>query len=119
MTALRAHRVRQAGERLAIGAPYVDSGLVFVHIDGSPLNPATVSRTFDRLVNVAKVPRITLHGTRHTFATLALLEGIPAKVVAEIMGHSSTAVTLDTYSHVDAGMQADATSRVASLFAGT
>ncbi|MCJ7437051.1 MAG: tyrosine-type recombinase/integrase [Acidimicrobiia bacterium] len=64
----------------------------------------------------AGVPPITLHGTRHTWATLALLEGIPAKVVAEILGHSSTQITLDVYSHVDPGMQADATSRVASLF---
>jgi integrase len=62
------------------------------------------------------LPRVTLHGTRHTWATLALLEGIPAKVVAEVLGHSSTQVTLDVYSHVDAGMQADATSRVAGLF---
>ena len=65
------------------------------------------------------VPRITLHGTRHTWATLALLEGIPAKVVAEVLGHSSTQVTLDIYSHVTPGMQSDATSRVASLLTGT
>jgi integrase len=57
---------------------------VFTHVDGSALNPATVSRTFERLVTEAKVPRITLHGTRHTWATLALLEGIPAKVVGSI-----------------------------------
>jgi integrase len=91
---------------------------VFAHVDGSALNPSTVSRIFNRLVTEANVPRITLHGTRHTWATLPLLEGIPAKVVAEVLGHSSTQVTLDVYSHVDAGMQADATSRVAGLFGG-
>jgi len=89
---------------------------VFTHVDGSALNPATVSRIFDRLVAEAGVPRITLHGTRHTWATLALLEGIPSKVVAEVLGHSSTRVTEDVYQHVTPGMQADATSRVASLF---
>ena len=73
-------------------------------------------RVFGRLVVEAKVPPITLHGTRHTWATLALLEGIPAKVVAKVLGHSSTQVTLDVYSHVDAEMQADATSRVAGRF---
>ena len=92
---------------------------MFTNVDGSATNPATVSRIFDRLVAEAEVPRITLHGTRHTWATLALLEGIPAKVVAEVLGHSSTQVTLDVYSHVTPGMQADATSRVASLIGGS
>jgi integrase len=77
---LKSHRARQAEERLSVGSGYRDTGLVFTHIDGSELNPATVSRTFDRLVAEADVPRITLHGTRHTPATLALVEGIPTKV---------------------------------------
>ena len=90
--------------------------IVFAHPNGKPLKPATVSRRFDRLVAKADVPKITLHGTRHTWATLALLEGIPSKVVAEVLGHSSTRVTEDVYQHVTPGMQADATSRVANLF---
>ena len=84
-------------------------------MDGTPVSPATVSRTFERLVWKAALPHLTLHGLRHSFATLALLNGIPAKVVAEILGHSSTRVTEDVYQHVTPGMQADATSRVASL----
>lgn len=99
-----------------MGSGWRDTGLVFTHVDGSALNPATVSRVFDRLVVEAGVPRITLHGTRHTWATLALLEGIPSKVVAEVFGHSSTRVTEDVHQHVTPGMQADATSRVADLF---
>jgi integrase len=116
VAALRAHRAWQAEERLAIGTRYRDADLVFAHVDGSPLKPATVSRNFDRLVTEAEVPRITLHGCRHTWATLALLEGIPSKIVAEVLGHSSTRVTEDVYQHVTPGMQADATSRVAGLF---
>ena len=118
MAALRAHRARQAEDRLGVGSGWRDTGLVFTHVDGSAVNPATVSRVFDRLVAEAAAPRITLHGTRHTWATLALLEGIPSKVVAEVLGHSSTRVTEDVYQHVAPGMQADATGRVANLFAG-
>jgi integrase len=119
VAALKAHRARQAEERLSVGAGYrSDLDLVFAHVDGSPLNPSTVSRIFDRLVTEAGLPRITLHGLRHSWATLALLEGIPTKVVAEILGHSSTRVTEDVYQHVTPGMQADATSRVANLFGG-
>jgi integrase len=116
--ALRAHRSRQAEERLAIGPGYSTLGLLFTHVDGRPLSPSTVSRTFDRLVKGAGVPKITLHGLRHTFATLALLDGIPAKVVAEVLGHSSTRVTEDLYQHVTPGMKADATARVAALLRG-
>jgi integrase len=116
--ALRAHRSRQAEERLAIGPGYSTLALVFAHADGRPLNPSTVSRTFDRLVKGAGIPKITLHGLRHTFATLALLDGIPAKVVAEVLGHSSTRVTEDLYQHVTPGMKANATARVAALLRG-
>ena len=116
VAALRGHRATHAEERLAVGTRWCDTGLVFTNVDGSALKPATVSRRFDELLKVAGVPRITLHGTRHTWATLALLEGIPAKIVAEVLGHSSTQVTLDVYSHVTPGMQADATGRVAGLF---
>lgn len=98
--ALRTHRSRQAQERLAIGPGYSTLDLVFAHADGRPLNPPTVSRTFDRLVEAAGVLKISLHGLRHTFATLALLDGIPSKVVAEVLGHSSTRVTEDLDQHV-------------------
>lgn len=114
--ALRSHRAGQAEVRLLAGSAYAEElDLVFAHPDGSPLNPATVSRTFDRLVREADLPRITLHSLRHSWATLALLEGIPTKVVSEILGHSSTRVTEDVYQHVSPGMQADATSRVDRL----
>lgn len=76
---------------------------------------ATVSRAFDARVKAAGLPQLTLHGLRHTFATLALLDGIPSKVVAEVLGHSSTRVTEDTYQHVTPGMKADATARVAAM----
>ncbi len=115
VSALKAHRVDQAGERLQIGVGYAGLDLVFASVDGSALKPATVSRTFLRIARAAGLPRLTLHGMRHSWATLALLEGIPTKVVSEILGHSSTRVTEDVYQHVTPGMQADATTRVARL----
>jgi integrase len=55
------------------------------------------------------------HDLRHTYATLSLQAGIPAKVVSERLGHKSIAITLDTYSHVTPGMQEEAASQVAAL----
>ena len=115
VVALRAHRVRQAEERLELGVSLAEDDVVFADADGTPLKPATVSRRFERLAREAGLPRMTLHGLRHSWATLALLDGIPTKVVSEILGHSSTRVTEDVYQHVTPGMQADATTRVARL----
>jgi hypothetical protein len=63
--------------------------------------------------------RIRLHDLRHTWATLALQAGVPLKVVSERLGHATTAVTADTYSHVAPGMQTDAAERVAALIFGS
>jgi integrase len=91
VSALRDHRRRQLEERLAAGGNYVDQGLVFCDERGAPLSPATVSRRFERLGRELGLPRLTFHGLRHTFATLALRAGIPSKVVAEVLGHASAA----------------------------
>jgi integrase len=118
--ALKAHRTRQLAERVAlgIGRPAADD-LVFSNPDASPVNPAQFSDRFDRLVKAAGVPRIRFHDLRHTHATLALLAGIPAKVVSDRLGHSTVAITLDTYSHVLPALQEDAATKVAALVFGT
>ena len=74
-----------------------------------------MSRTFDRLVASAGLPRLTLHGLRHSWATLALEAGVPLRVASEVLGHASTTITADTYSHVTAATMDDATDRVAAL----
>jgi integrase len=118
LAALRARRKRQAEERLMIGAGYQDHDLVFCHPDGCPYHPERFSREFDRRVERFGLPRIRLHDLRHTWATLALSAGVPAKVVSERLGHSSIAITLDIYSHATPAMSSDAAERVAGLILG-
>ena len=101
-----------------MGAGYQDHGLVFTLPDGRPYNPERFSREFDRRLHRFGLDRIRLHDLRHTWATLALQAGVHPKVVAERLGHSTIAVTLNTYSHVTAGMQTDAAERVAGLIFG-
>jgi integrase len=59
---------------------------------------------------------IRLHDLRHGWATLALQAGVHPKVVQERLGHANIGITLDTYSHVTAGLHDDAAERVAALF---
>ncbi|MGZ5289122.1 MAG: tyrosine-type recombinase/integrase [Actinomycetota bacterium] len=54
---------------------------------------------FRRHVEAAKLPPLTLHGLRHTFATLGLDAGVDTVYVSEILGHSSTAITMLVYQH--------------------
>lgn len=116
VAALRAWKAQQAAERLALGSGWVDTGLVFTKEDGTPLDPDWVSKRFGKLSARAGLPKIRLHDTRHTWATLGLEAGVAPKVVSEILGHSSIAVTLDIYSHVSPAMEEGAVERVAALF---
>ena len=113
---LRAHRRRQAEERLAFGAGYRDHGRVFTRPGGEPLNPDAVSLQFKRRAARLRLPPIRFHDLRHGWATMALEAGEHPKVVAEQLGHASVRVTLDTYSHVAPGIQREAVTRIAGRF---
>jgi integrase len=118
VTVLRVHRQRQLEERLAIGAGWQDRDLLFTKVTGGPLHPERFSREFDRRVERYGLPRITLHGLRHTWATLALEAGVHPKVVSERLGHANIAITLDIYSHATPAMHTDAAETVAGLVFG-
>ena len=73
--ALTTHRSEQARQELS-AADYQDADFVFAKPDGTPLNPAWVTRRFSKLADSAGLPHIRLHDLRHTWATLALQQGI-------------------------------------------
>lgn len=115
VAALRAHRRDQAKERLLVGSAFDDQDLVFCHPDGSPLRPEQVSRWFSSLARRAGVPHVRLHDLRHLHATLALSAGVAPRVLADRLGHSSTAMTTDIYQHVLPDLDRDAAGRVAAI----
>ena len=118
VAALRAHRARQAEEKLAVGGRYHDSELVFTRPDGIAVHPERFSDWFRQRVRAAGLPRIRLHDVRHSYATAALAAGVPAKVVSERLGHANIAITMDTYSHVLPGLDEQAAGQVARLILG-
>ncbi len=85
-----------------MGTEWQDNGLVFCREDGRPLTRDMVDRkSFTPLLKHAGLPNNTrLHDLRHTCATLLLSRGVHPKLVQELLGHATIAMTLDRYSHV-------------------
>lgn len=99
MAALRALSAQQKRERVAFGAAWIDTGLIAVNVDGSPIRPETYSTAFRRHCTAAGVPVIRLHDTRHTAATRMLDSGTTVSAAAKWLGHDP-AMTLRVYGHV-------------------
>jgi integrase len=110
---LTRHKRAEEVKRRRRGAQVAPDDFVFARDDGSPIHPGCFSQIFGRRVAAAQVPRIRFHDLRHTHATLALRARVHPKIVSERLGHSTVAITLDTYSHCIPSMQREAAEVIA------
>ena len=94
--------------RLVAGDRWVAGDWVFAGPFGAPLNAWAVRRHFAAPLQRAGLPAIHFHDLRHTTATLLLGQGVHPKVVADLLGHATVAITLDRYSHVAVAMHQQA-----------
>ncbi len=115
---LKALRARQAAERLAAGSAYEETDYLFTDELGRRYHPDHFSARFEKLVETTGLPRIRLHDTRHTAASIMLANGVPVKVVSEILGHSSPTITLSIYAHVLPGMAEEAGAALSARLLG-
>ncbi len=115
---LRAHRTRQRAERLASGERWQGEewGLVFANTLGGPLSKFTLHGQFKKHLTRAGLPDIRFHDLRHSCASLLMAQGVHPRVVMEILGHSTIALTMNTYSHVLPQAQRDAAALLDQLF---
>jgi len=102
---LREYREGQEEARKLLGKPLGSTDLVFSHPDGASLRHGSVTRAFKTIAESLGLQGVRFHDLRHAHATLMLQQGVHPKVVSERLGHSSVAITLDTYSHVLPGLQ--------------
>jgi integrase len=117
VAALRSWKAKQNRERLEWGKAWTATGHVFTREDGQPWHPDLVYDKFVKACTAAEVPQIRVHDLRHTVASLAIPAGVPLKVIQERFGHSSRTMT-DLYSHLEPGMQREASERLAALVDG-
>lgn len=86
---------------------------------GKPINPANLRRSWLAIRSAAGADGLRFHDLRHTCATLMLQQGTHPKIVSERLGHAGVGITLDTYSHVLPGIQAEAAARLDRLLASS
>ena len=85
-------------------------------VTGSMYGPDCVGRIHKKLLKRAGIDEsIRFHDLRHTFATMALRNGIDVKTISNILGHYSAGFTLDTYTHVTGDMKKSAASRIGEM----
>lgn len=112
---LRAIRFEQAQERLRAGSWWRQTGYVFTTRSGEPCDPRNALRAFKVAAKRAGVPAsVGLHTLRHSAATFMLENGVPLKIVSEILGHASVAITGDIYGHVAPEVSRQAVAKLAA-----
>jgi integrase len=100
VTALQAHRRRQAAERLAAGTAWQDSNLVFCHEDGRMYTSDALNWRFGKMTRRAGIGHWHAHEGRHTAVSIMSSNGVPLQEISDTVGHKSTHVTETVYRHV-------------------
>ena len=86
--------------RRALGIPCGPEDFVVLNSRDKPWHPNVLTTTLDRFVASRELPAITLHGLRHTFASMASNARVPMFQISKAMGHSSPSVTQRVYTHL-------------------
>ena len=101
-------KTEQAYYRLSIGSQWKGDGHIFTGWNGELMGLETPYQIFRRIIRnynasqedeALRLPVITLHGLRHTAATLLIVSGIDIRTVSGRLGHSCASTTLNIYSH--------------------
>ena len=97
---LKREKEKQESYKQALGNGYQDSGYVFTHEDGRPVRPNYASDLFKKFIEDNNLPPLTLHGLRHSFASIANSKDIPMYDIGKALGHSSPSTTSRIYAHL-------------------
>ncbi len=117
---LKEHRVSQVREKLEFGpgwgGEWLDVNFMFTTPIGTPSDPRTFGRSFEKATVAAGLGKWSPHEFRHTAASLMIASGVPLKQVSEALGHSSISVTADVYGHLLAPSTATADAMASVMY---
>lgn len=118
IAALDVERRRQAEEGVISPFVFVTAGRREHAGEAMLLDPKNVTRSFQAQLERSKLPKMRFHDLRHAYATLMLAAGVPLRVIAEALGHTSVATTATVYAHVLPELQHDAAARLDEAISG-
>lgn len=107
LSRLVAHHALQRLERIAAGTDTED-GLVFTTPDGWAVNGSWLTKHFQKLLAAAELPDMRLHDLRHGAASLLAAAGAHPRVAQGLLRHSTSKMTMETYTHVTAAQEREA-----------
>ncbi|MDR7865783.1 MAG: tyrosine-type recombinase/integrase [Sporomusaceae bacterium] len=113
---LKWHKAQQDKLKKDLGDAYNDLGLVFCEPDGNISTPNVVGTRYSRIMDKAAIPKRTFHQLRHTFASVAISQGLNIKAISAVLGHEKTSTTLDIYGHLLPGDTESITQAVAAYY---
>ena len=96
-----------------MGGPWIR--VVFTTSTGRPVDGCNLTRDLKKLLSQADLPKVTFHALRHSCGTLLLVQGVSARVVMDLLGHSDIRLTLDTYSPVIPSLQDEAATSMGAM----
>lgn len=102
---IRKYKTEQQRYCLSLGTYWKGSNYLFIQDDGKQMDISTPNKVFKKVIRIYnethedKLPEITLHGLRHTSATLLIAQNVDIKTVSNRLGHSETSTTMDIYTH--------------------
>ncbi|WP_393965231.1 tyrosine-type recombinase/integrase [Exiguobacterium sp. S22-S28] len=111
---LRRIRIEQRYDSLRMGWRN-EEDLICLGVSGAYLWHSGLRRRHIETIKAASLPKITLHGLRHTHASLLMEMGVHAKVIQERLGHADATLTMDTYAHVLHTLQSDTATQFEQL----
>ena len=119
IVALQHHRVRQQSEEQWAGSRWrgSDWGLVFTSTVGTPLFARNVHREFKKVLLGADLPDLRLHDLRHSAAAILIAQGVQAKAISDLLGHSAASFTLQVYGHLMEEIKCEVAARMDSALA--
>lgn len=97
---IKKEQAKQSENKFFFKSEYIDSNYVIVDGKGKPYRPNYLSEIFTRFIKENRLPPVTLHGLRHTFASVANAMGVPQFEISKALGHSTPAITGKIYTHV-------------------
>ncbi len=105
----------QAKQKVDAGDLWQNTDYVFTTWNGSPINPDSLTSWFAKFIEKSGLPRITIHGLRHTNATLMIGSGVDIRTVANRLGHSQASTTTNIYAHAINSVDRQAAERLHTI----